>query len=139
MLAVPEWQQPTWGLQAASGTHSAGCGLHPGLTRCRAQSSSSLLPLCPPSHRGRFDAAEFPTNFAAQIRGFDIEGLVDKKNARRYDDCLSYAMVASKKASSAGCWGGRRRRAEGWLGCLERRAVKEEPTRGGRAPTHRMG
>lgn len=25
--------------------------------------------------------------------------LVDKKNARRYDDCLSYTMVASKKAS----------------------------------------
>ena len=24
--------------------------------------------------------------------------LVDKKNARRYDDCLSYTMVASKKA-----------------------------------------
>uniref|UniRef100_A0A346THJ0 3-oxoacyl-[acyl-carrier-protein] synthase n=1 Tax=Chlorella vulgaris TaxID=3077 RepID=A0A346THJ0_CHLVU len=46
----------------------------------------------------RFDATEFPTNFAAQIRGFDNEGLVDKKNARRYDDCLTYAMVASKKA-----------------------------------------
>lgn len=46
----------------------------------------------------RFDAAEFPTNFGGQIRGFDNEGLIDKKNARRYDDCLSYAMVASKKA-----------------------------------------
>ena len=27
--------------------------------------------------------------------------LVDKKNARRYDDCLSYTMVASKKALRA--------------------------------------
>lgn len=24
--------------------------------------------------------------------------LVDKKNARRYDDCLKYSMVGSKKA-----------------------------------------
>jgi 3-oxoacyl-[acyl-carrier-protein] synthase II len=48
--------------------------------------------------RSRFDAAEFPTNFAAQIRDFDNEDLIDKKNARRYDDCLSYTMVASKKA-----------------------------------------
>ena len=24
--------------------------------------------------------------------------LVDKKNARRYDDCLSYSLVAAKKA-----------------------------------------
>uniref|UniRef100_A0A1D1ZN72 3-oxoacyl-[acyl-carrier-protein] synthase I, chloroplastic n=2 Tax=Auxenochlorella protothecoides TaxID=3075 RepID=A0A1D1ZN72_AUXPR len=46
----------------------------------------------------RFDITEFPTKFAGQIKSFDVEGLVDKKNARRYDDALSYAMVASKKA-----------------------------------------
>jgi hypothetical protein len=33
-----------------------------------------------------------------QIKDFDVGDLVDKKNARRYDDCLSYTMVASKKA-----------------------------------------
>lgn len=49
----------------------------------------------------RFDASEYPTTFAAQIKNFDIEGLVDKKNARRYDDCLSYCMVATKKALRA--------------------------------------
>ncbi|KAL4516104.1 hypothetical protein Ndes2526B_g00811 [Nannochloris sp. 'desiccata'] len=49
-------------------------------------------------HITRFDASEFPTNFGGQIKDFDNEGLVDKKNARRYDDCLSYTMVASKKA-----------------------------------------
>ena len=49
-------------------------------------------------HITRFDASEFPTNFAAQIKDFDNEGLIDKKNARRYDDCLSYTMVAGKKA-----------------------------------------
>ena len=46
----------------------------------------------------RFDASDFPTNFAAQIKNFDNEELIDKKNARRYDDCLSYTMVATKKA-----------------------------------------
>lgn len=46
----------------------------------------------------RFDASGFPTKFAAQIRNFDSEGLVDKKNLRRYDNCLSYSIVASKKA-----------------------------------------
>lgn len=49
-------------------------------------------------HITRFDASEFPTNFGGQIKDFDNEGLVDRKNARRYDDCLSYTMVASKKA-----------------------------------------
>lgn len=49
-------------------------------------------------HISRFEASEFPTNFAAQIKDFDNEELVDKKNARRYDDCLTYTMVASKKA-----------------------------------------
>lgn len=49
----------------------------------------------------RFDASDFPTKFAAQIKGFDVGDLVDKKNARRYDDCLSYTMVASKKALQA--------------------------------------
>lgn len=52
-------------------------------------------------HISRFDASEFPTNFAAQIKDFDNENLIDKKNARRYDDCLSYTMVASKKALRA--------------------------------------
>lgn len=50
-------------------------------------------------HITRFDASEFPTNFAAQIKDFDNEGLIDKKNARRYDDCLSYTMVAGRRLS----------------------------------------
>eukprot|EP00877_Chromochloris_zofingiensis_P012164 jgi/Chrzof1/7200/Cz02g14160.t1_KAS1[v5.2] len=50
------------------------------------------------SHIDRFDASDFPTRFAAQIKNFDDEGLIDKKNARRYDDCLKYTMVSGKKA-----------------------------------------
>ena len=41
---------------------------------------------------------------ASQIKGFDVGDLVDKKNARRYDDCLSYTMVASKKVPHGRSW-----------------------------------
>ncbi|KAI8469757.1 MAG: thiolase-like protein [Monoraphidium minutum] len=46
----------------------------------------------------RFDASDFPTRFGGQIKNFDDEGMIDKKNARRYDDCLKYTMVSGKKA-----------------------------------------
>lgn len=46
----------------------------------------------------RFDIEEFPTKFAGQIRDFDNEGIVDKKNARRMDNCLQYALVSGNKA-----------------------------------------
>ncbi|CAG9465776.1 unnamed protein product [Pedinophyceae sp. YPF-701] len=46
----------------------------------------------------RFDASAYPTKFAGQIRDFDIEGLIDAKNARRLDDCLKYTLVSGKKA-----------------------------------------
>lgn len=46
----------------------------------------------------RFDATKFPTTFAAQIRNFSNEGLIDGKNDRRLDDCLRYAIVSGKKA-----------------------------------------
>lgn len=46
----------------------------------------------------RFDASEFPTRFGGQIKNFSDEDLIDKKNSRRYDDCLKYTIVSSKKA-----------------------------------------
>lgn len=46
----------------------------------------------------RFDISDFPTKFAAQIKNFSEEDLIDKKNARRYDDCLKYTVVSGKKA-----------------------------------------
>eukprot|EP00803_Ostreobium_quekettii_P005099 evm.model.scf_801.1 EVM.evm.TU.scf_801.1 scf_801:35123-36550(+) len=46
----------------------------------------------------RFDASEFPVRFAGQIRDFDAEGLISKKNLRRYDDCWKYSTVAGRKA-----------------------------------------
>ncbi|MQL98197.1 hypothetical protein Taro_030902 [Colocasia esculenta] len=50
-----------------------------------------------------FDASEYPTRFAAQIRGFTSDGYIDGKNDRRLDDCLRYALVGGKRAlESAG-------------------------------------
>ena len=46
----------------------------------------------------RFDTEDFPTKFAAQIKDFDNEGFIDKKNARRMDNCLQYALVSGNKA-----------------------------------------
>jgi len=45
-----------------------------------------------------FPCDEFPTRFAGVIRDFDPGDYVDKKQARRFDKFLSYAMVAGKKA-----------------------------------------
>ncbi|MFQ6093970.1 MAG: beta-ketoacyl-ACP synthase II [bacterium] len=46
----------------------------------------------------RFDTAEFDTKFAAEIKGFNIEDFVDKKEARRMDIFTHYAVAASKLA-----------------------------------------
>ena len=44
------------------------------------------------------DVSEFPTRFAAEVRDFDTEGYVDKKQARRVDPFALYSIVAGKKA-----------------------------------------
>ncbi|XVE51590.1 hypothetical protein DITRI_Ditri02bG0053600 [Diplodiscus trichospermus] len=46
----------------------------------------------------RFDASEFPTRFASQIRGFTSQGYIDGKKDKRLDDFLRYSLVAGKKA-----------------------------------------
>lgn len=48
-----------------------------------------------------FPCNDFTTNFAAIIRNFDAGEYIDKKQARRFDKVLSYAMVAGKKAVEA--------------------------------------
>lgn len=50
-----------------------------------------------------FPVDDYPTKFAGVIRDFDVGEYLDKKQARRVDTCISYAMVAGKKAlASAG-------------------------------------
>ncbi|KAL2343670.1 hypothetical protein Fmac_004955 [Flemingia macrophylla] len=45
-----------------------------------------------------FDASQFSTRFAGQIRGFSGEGYIFSKNDHRLDDCIRYCIVAGKKA-----------------------------------------
>lgn len=45
-----------------------------------------------------FPCEDYPTRFAGVIRDFDPGDYIDKKQARRFDKFLAYAMVAGKKA-----------------------------------------
>ena len=45
-----------------------------------------------------FDVSGYATRFAAAVSGFDTEGYLDKKQARRVDPFIAYAIVAGKKA-----------------------------------------
>ena len=46
----------------------------------------------------RFDAAKYPTRIAGEVRGFDETKYVDKKEARRLDPYLKYAIATSVMA-----------------------------------------
>lgn len=46
----------------------------------------------------RFNTDDFATKFAAEIKNFDAGDYIDKKQARRVDPFIAYAMVAGKKA-----------------------------------------
>jgi len=45
-----------------------------------------------------FPCEDFPTRFAGSIKDFDPGEYIDKKQARRVDKFIAYAMVAGKKA-----------------------------------------
>ena len=45
-----------------------------------------------------FDASEYPVKFAAEVKNFDPYDFVDKKEARRLDRFLHFALAASKFA-----------------------------------------
>lgn len=46
----------------------------------------------------RFDTTEFKTRFACELKGFDIEQFLEKKEARKMDMFTQYAMVAASEA-----------------------------------------
>jgi len=46
----------------------------------------------------RFDASKYPTRIAGEVRGFDETRYVDKKEARRLDPYLKYAIATSVMA-----------------------------------------
>ncbi|KAI4453280.1 polyketide synthase-related [Holotrichia oblita] len=44
----------------------------------------------------RFDAQEFTTQVAAEVKGFEVENYIEKKEAKRMDLFVQYAVAASK-------------------------------------------
>jgi 3-oxoacyl-[acyl-carrier-protein] synthase II len=51
-----------------------------------------------------FDTSDLPVRFGAQIKGFDPESVIEKKEARRFDKFLQYAMAASVEAMKDASW-----------------------------------
>ena len=46
----------------------------------------------------QFDASLFKTQFACEIKDFNIEDFIDRKEARKLDQFAQYAMVSSSEA-----------------------------------------
>src|SRR5687767_10792065 len=46
----------------------------------------------------RFDASIFKTKFACEVKGFNIESILDRKEARKLDPYTHYAIAASDQA-----------------------------------------
>jgi 3-oxoacyl-[acyl-carrier-protein] synthase II len=46
----------------------------------------------------RFDASKFKTRFACELKGFNIEDHIERKEARKMDPYTHYAMVVAKQA-----------------------------------------
>jgi 3-oxoacyl-[acyl-carrier-protein] synthase II len=51
----------------------------------------------------RFDASQYETRFACEVKDFSTEGVLDRKDAKRMDRFVQFAVVASQQAlASAG-------------------------------------
>src|SRR5437870_3623473 len=46
----------------------------------------------------RFDASSFATRFACEVKDFTTEGVIDRKDAKRMDRFVQFAVVASQEA-----------------------------------------
>ena len=46
----------------------------------------------------RFDVSAYPTRFACEVKDFSTEGIIDRKDARRMDRFVQYAVAASHEA-----------------------------------------
>ncbi len=46
----------------------------------------------------RFDASKFKTQFACELKGFDVKDHFDRKEARKYDRYAQYGLIASDEA-----------------------------------------
>lgn len=48
----------------------------------------------------QFDAADFPVRFACEVKGFDPESYMERKEARRADRFLQFAMATAAQATA---------------------------------------
>ncbi len=48
----------------------------------------------------QFDAAEFPTRFACEVKDLDVSAYIDQKSARRMDRCTHLALAAARQAEA---------------------------------------
>ncbi len=46
----------------------------------------------------RFDASKFKTRFACEVKGFNVENFIERKEARKMDPYTQFAVVASDEA-----------------------------------------
>lgn len=46
----------------------------------------------------RFDASKFKTQFACEVKGFDVNRYIERKESRKMDPYAQYAMVAAEEA-----------------------------------------
>ena len=46
----------------------------------------------------RFDTTAYDTRFACEVKGFTTEGALDRKEAKRMDRFVQYAVVAAQQA-----------------------------------------
>ena len=46
----------------------------------------------------RFDASEFPSQIAAEVKDFDVSRWLSAKEARRYDTFVHYGLVSTMEA-----------------------------------------
>ncbi|MBI3540355.1 MAG: beta-ketoacyl-ACP synthase II [Candidatus Eisenbacteria bacterium] len=46
----------------------------------------------------RFDTANYSTRFACEVKGFSTEGVIDRKDAKRMDRFVQFAVVAAPEA-----------------------------------------
>lgn len=46
----------------------------------------------------RFDASKFKTQFACEVKGLDVESIFDRKEARRYDRYIHFAVYSAEEA-----------------------------------------
>ena len=46
----------------------------------------------------KFDASSFPVRIAAEVKNFNPEDFVDKKDVKKYDNFCFYALAAAAEA-----------------------------------------